>query len=272
MSPPIRDGSGDSIGSIRLGDGSEIAEVRTGAGDVVFSANAIPASGLSHDYDATQEATGSLSTWTDQAGTADLSSGVAPSVVGTAFGSNSKAVRFDNTDDLLQAATPSDWTFLSDGSAFSFYIVVECRNSGGFRTLASTMSKGSISSTFRGLTIIREDRAGEQALRVGVSTGSSSVFSRTINSSFPLDSPEVYCVAFDGTDQYQIQRGKSVIASPTATGHSSGDPDEALRVGQNSLDPLGGDVGRKLIYQTFHGSQTRDSTVQALADQFGITL
>jgi hypothetical protein len=38
MSPPIRDGSGDSIGAIRLGDGSEIAEVRTGAGDVLFSA------------------------------------------------------------------------------------------------------------------------------------------------------------------------------------------------------------------------------------------
>jgi len=41
MSPPIRDGSGSSIGAIRLGDGSEIAEVRTGAGDVVFSANTI---------------------------------------------------------------------------------------------------------------------------------------------------------------------------------------------------------------------------------------
>jgi len=37
MSPPIRDGSGNSIGSIRLGDGSEISEVRTGAGDVLFS-------------------------------------------------------------------------------------------------------------------------------------------------------------------------------------------------------------------------------------------
>jgi len=37
MSPPIRDGSGNDIGSIRLGDGSEIAEVRTGAGDVLFS-------------------------------------------------------------------------------------------------------------------------------------------------------------------------------------------------------------------------------------------
>jgi hypothetical protein len=38
MSPPIRDGSGNSIGAIRLGDGSEISEVRTGAGDVLFSA------------------------------------------------------------------------------------------------------------------------------------------------------------------------------------------------------------------------------------------
>jgi len=49
MSPPIRDGSGSSIGSIRLGDGSEIAEVRTGAGDVLFSAS-IPDSGLNHLY------------------------------------------------------------------------------------------------------------------------------------------------------------------------------------------------------------------------------
>jgi len=48
MSPPIRDGSGNSIGSIRLGDGSEIAEVRTGAGDVVFSA--IPDSGGAHQW------------------------------------------------------------------------------------------------------------------------------------------------------------------------------------------------------------------------------
>jgi len=46
MSPPIRDGSGSSIGSIRLGDGTEIAEVRTGAGDVLFSA--IPDSAIFH--------------------------------------------------------------------------------------------------------------------------------------------------------------------------------------------------------------------------------
>jgi len=47
MSPPIRDGSGNDIGSIRLGDGSEISEVRTGAGDVLFSG--IPDSALTQD-------------------------------------------------------------------------------------------------------------------------------------------------------------------------------------------------------------------------------
>jgi hypothetical protein len=52
MSPPIRDGSGNSIGSIRLGDGSEIAEVRTGAGDVLFSASAIPDSVVDNFEDA----------------------------------------------------------------------------------------------------------------------------------------------------------------------------------------------------------------------------
>jgi len=41
MSPPIRDGSGSSIGSIRLGDGTEISEVRTGAGDVLFSGDSV---------------------------------------------------------------------------------------------------------------------------------------------------------------------------------------------------------------------------------------
>jgi len=71
MSPPIRDGSGSSIGSIRLGDGSEISEVRTGAGDVLFSA--IPDSVVSR-YDATEESsTGSISSITDQLGFADLS-------------------------------------------------------------------------------------------------------------------------------------------------------------------------------------------------------
>jgi len=57
MSPPIRDGSGNSIGAIRLGDGSEISEVRTGAGDVLFSA--IPDSAISR-YEFEQDFTDSI--------------------------------------------------------------------------------------------------------------------------------------------------------------------------------------------------------------------
>jgi len=72
MSPPIRDGSGSSIGSIRLGDGSEISEVRTGAGDVLFSA--IPDSGLKHNYSPLNLADGSTvsSAWPDDEQSADL--------------------------------------------------------------------------------------------------------------------------------------------------------------------------------------------------------
>jgi len=73
MSPPIRDGSGSSIGSIRLGDGSEIAEVRTGAGDVLFSA--IPDS-VVHRYDAKELSLSdgdSSFVWADLEGSADLS-------------------------------------------------------------------------------------------------------------------------------------------------------------------------------------------------------
>jgi len=56
MSPPIRDGSGSSIGSIRLGDGSEISEVRTGAGDVVFSArpDSVVLNATGENYDGSQ--------------------------------------------------------------------------------------------------------------------------------------------------------------------------------------------------------------------------
>jgi len=67
MSPPIRDGSGSSIGSIRLGDGSEISEVRTGAGDVLFSA--IPDSEIDRFEDGDLSEYASSSGWNVQQNT-----------------------------------------------------------------------------------------------------------------------------------------------------------------------------------------------------------
>jgi len=95
MSPPIRDGSGSSIGSIRLGDGSEIAAVRTGAGDVLFSATAVPDSVVRH-YDPTDESVGQKSAWNDQIGNKDLSGTY--EIISSGI-NNLQTARFDGVDD-----------------------------------------------------------------------------------------------------------------------------------------------------------------------------
>jgi len=91
MSPPIRDGSGNSIGSIRLGDGSEISEVRTGAGDVLFSAAPpLPSSAVEQftatGYDDANDV------WVGQLGNFDLSGGTATK---TTDGFGNTVVRYD---------------------------------------------------------------------------------------------------------------------------------------------------------------------------------
>jgi hypothetical protein len=230
---------------------------------------------LSHDYDAFEEATGALTTWTDQAGSADLSAGGDPQVVSDGINSN-QSVSFDNTDDNATGSTVSTWNFLHDGSAFSLYVVVELANSGEFRNIIATTSGGGLSSSTTGFILARDDRSGsgfDNALRVGVSDGSSFVIQSDNGSVFPTGSPEIFVVRFDGTDQYTIDRGKTTLASPTGTGHTTNDADEPVRVGDGgSTSPLGGDVGRCLYYNVEHDDVTRDNTVDVLADQFDITI
>jgi len=107
MSPPIREGSGDSIGSIRLGDGSEIAEVRTGAGDVLFSAEPPDSGDLRARYDAiglSKSDGDPVSTWSDTTGNAnDLTAGVAPAYQSGAINSE-PAVRFNGADEFLDVS------------------------------------------------------------------------------------------------------------------------------------------------------------------------
>jgi len=104
MSPPIRDGSGDSIGSIRLGDGSEISEVRTGAGDVLFSAGSIPDSAIHR--------------WKLD----DVSSGTVTDSIGGQNGSVSGVSSVSNSDFQGGAAGDSDGSndFISTGTLGSF--------------------------------------------------------------------------------------------------------------------------------------------------------
>jgi hypothetical protein len=121
MSPPIRDGSGNSINSIRLGDGSEISEVRTGAGDVVFGA--IPDSVI-HRY--TFENNSNTTTLTDTVGSGD------GSITGMTYTSSQAdgdfAGDFDGVDDqvsnLPTEPPPISYTFdafpRSEGPLFAW--------------------------------------------------------------------------------------------------------------------------------------------------------
>jgi len=120
MSPPIRDGSGNSIGSIRLGDGSEISEVRTGAGDVLFSATTIPdASDLQNPdiyYTVTEGSGTSLS---DEQGAIDGTVNGATWESGEGVGD--AYLSLDGTDDdarMNSAPTPS----LQDSRAFAAWV------------------------------------------------------------------------------------------------------------------------------------------------------
>jgi len=105
MSPPIRDGSGSSIGSIRLGDGSEISEVRTGAGDVLSSGNVLPAAGLLHNFDPRKLSLAdgdSVPSRTNQETTGDDLSATSSPTYRTNGINGNPIVEYDGTNDFHQ--------------------------------------------------------------------------------------------------------------------------------------------------------------------------
>jgi len=103
MSPPIRDGSGNDIGSIRLGDGSEISEVRTGAGDVLFSA--IPDSVVTQFSPSTYS--NGDSTWTDDVGSNDIS--ITGDPQRSTFSDGTNSIEGDGADDFGAFNIPTEW-------------------------------------------------------------------------------------------------------------------------------------------------------------------
>jgi len=126
MSPPIRDGSGSSIGSIRLGDGTEISEVRTGAGDVLFSA--IPDS-VVLQYTATGSSVSDGSVPDDSGGTEAMALNGDPQ--DTTLSDGSDAIAFDNNGDYGLYRLPSQLE--SSGlEQFSWEICQEFTTSGNF--------------------------------------------------------------------------------------------------------------------------------------------
>jgi len=133
MSPPIRDGSGNSIGSIRLGDGSEISEVRTGAGDVLFSGgipdsvvNRLPmdegSGSILNESVGNEDASMNFSTWRNDP---EYKGGTAPD----ADGSNDNATWTPRSQAPITITCRTELD--SDGAIWGFGVDPQIQISGG---------------------------------------------------------------------------------------------------------------------------------------------
>jgi len=241
MSPPIRDGSGSSIGSIRLGDGSEIAEVRTGAGDVLFSAiPALPDNGLQHDYNAPAQTLGG-STVVDQAGTNDLT-GVYQS--GSINGVD--AFDFGGTDDVT--GNPA-----SHGGSYTIHFVY----------LPDSVQNTTVIETGDGDGV---EYQGNSDDRLVTHSGQASFTDGSYAASAEIISIR-YGNTFTSTPDFAVN-GTDVSLSGTG---GLNFPTGRMILGGGGGGSFDGAVGRLLIYNQEQSNTEFNDTIDALGDQFAIT-
>jgi hypothetical protein len=228
MSPPIRDGSGNSIGSIRLGDGTEISEVRTGTGDVVFSGDAIPDSVILR-YNAEDENT---TTATDSIGSND------GTLNGVGYSTDSKvgdhSFDFVDTDDD-NISPPDDISNvnLDFSSDFSIAFWVK-HDSTGFQEIVHKL----VDVDFR----IQYDANGQQRYRLENFNGSTAD-TVTTSSSVPTGSWEHIVLVYqaDGSVEWYIDN------SSDTTGSIQTDPQTT-----NETPAIGGAVSNDRRYLDGH--------------------
>ena len=211
--------------------------------------------------------------WPDEVGSEDLS-GTGPTYQ---EGINSNpSVRYDAVGDTHQATSNSAWSFLSDGSAFSAYWVVEFFGSTDYNFFCTT--QGVAGSSTVGFSVSRDNRGtNDNELFVGLSNGNDNLLNSRNTGEAPTNTPAIYCVTFDGTDQYNIYREKTLLDSPTATDHSTSNPDFPMHRGEplsstGVEEPFDGDVGEDLYYGIEHDTGTRESVIDYLAGQYNITV
>jgi len=242
MSPPIRDGSGSSIGSIRLGDGSEISEVRTGSGNVLFSAGAIPdtvvANASASEYDGSQ--------WVANIGpNIPDASGNPSQVAGVINGE--PVVRYDGSSDVSQTTTT-----LATTEPFAVVFTAAQRSTGNPNYLIDGGSKDNLAI---------QEANGEYFLQRGGSNG-GGVGSVDANS-------HVFALTGSNTDQIQlIKDGSKLPAQTAASADLSG---LTLGADGNLSRNEDLDVAEYSVLEDYPASDL-NSEIQRQADKFGITV
>jgi hypothetical protein len=239
---PIRQGDGTGLAP------SGYAEVRKGDGTVLYS-GAIPDSALAHRYDATEIAGSdgdTVSTWTDQEGTADLTAGTAPTLKTGSNGINSKnVVLFDGTDDFLNET--------SVDLAQPLHIFL------AFRLETASQDGYYLDGDTNRVTLLTQDPEDDYGLNAGTRlTGGSTDTDPHIQTALPNGASSTN--RLDGTQ----------IASGDAGANNLTD----LRVGSAIGNQLHAhiSIGEILIYDTELSDADRNDVESYLSDKWGVTI
>jgi len=247
MSPPIRDGSGNDIGSIRLGDGSEIAEVRTGAGDVLFSASGVPQQGLLHDWKASNF---DGSTWANAVAAVDLSvSSGSPTLQSNGI-NGEPAVSFDpSTADELNA------TGINVSTPYVVFAVVDLTDDGTIHALYSDPDgSGEPKARYR-------FDAGDSYL---IESGGATIEVGPIQAGQQIDSIE-----YNGSNS-EVRVDDSTVGTGTLNSDTLGDILVGELTGVNGQN-LNGLLARLLIYDRSQMSSGQVSDVNnSLNNIYGV--
>jgi hypothetical protein len=125
-----------------------------------------PVAGYKAWYDASDTATitvsgNAVTQWNDKSANAyNLTQGTAayrPSS-GTRTINSKNVIDFDGSNDLLKAATASNWTFLSNSGGSSIFLVILCDTSSTFQSIWSTLFDLSSSSVGTSFTRRTDDK------------------------------------------------------------------------------------------------------------------
>lgn len=120
-----------------------------------------PVAGYKAWYDASDTSTitvsgSAVTQWNDKSANAyNLTQSTAAyrPLSGTRTLNSKNVIDFDGSNDLLKAATASNWTFLSNSGGSSIFLVIQCDTSSTYQYILSTLFEGS--SSYVGMTFSR---------------------------------------------------------------------------------------------------------------------
>lgn len=186
-------------------------------------------------------------------------------------------LRFDGTNDLLQAATASDWTFLHNGTGHTLFVIWKKRQGNADR-LDPLIDNCAASSANIGYHIAGDNRSSvprsHQILNIiAKGTGGTPSLSLTSSTYAAIGDPTWHVTATSGSTTHScyIDGRSGELNSGTLTTPSSSAPTYVLTVGGLGTAAsfwLDGDIAEIIVYNSTLTTVDRQQVFQYLRDRY----